>query len=85
MALTNDFEHPIKKDKNGNNPAKLLLKVLYKHLIQLVQHNAFDSFSLTDGKVYDKEMKNNEKIRYYNNVLVDEGMRKELRFDQLIN
>ena len=37
LALVNNFKQLIKKDKKGNNPAKLLLKVLYKHLIQLVQ------------------------------------------------
>ena len=37
LALLNSFKHPIKKDKNGNNPATMLLQVLYKHLISLIQ------------------------------------------------
>ena len=38
--LPKNFSHPIKKDKRGLNPAPMLIRVLYKHLIQLLEQNA---------------------------------------------
>ena len=39
-ALKPNFQHAIKKDKKGQNPASILLRVLYKHLVSLVEQNA---------------------------------------------
>jgi len=37
QVLKPNFLYPIKKDKKGQNPASMLLRVLYKHLISLVE------------------------------------------------
>ena len=39
-VLKANFQHFIKKDKKGQNSASVLLRVLYKHLISLVEQNA---------------------------------------------
>ena len=40
LYLVKNYQHPIKKDKKGQNPAPMLLRVLYKHLMSLIEQKA---------------------------------------------
>ena len=45
------FKHPIKLDKKGQNPASLLIKVLYKHLLKLLDENAVQLIDRLHGEM----------------------------------